>query len=68
MGIMTTRHGAFLPMETAGTHHLINRTLPRKRSFPVGAETYINADEADATSVMFGIEWQAVSKRASTDG
>ncbi len=58
-----TRDGAFLPMETAGTQHLVNRTYRESGPFQWARETYINAREAGATRVEFGIEWQAVANK-----
>lgn len=50
----------FLPMQTAGTQHLIERTYRESGAFQWVRETLINAFEAQATRVEFGIEWQAV--------
>lgn len=61
--ITKTRDGAFLPMETAGTQHLVNRTYRESGPFQWARETYINAREAGATRVEFGIEWQAVANK-----
>lgn len=61
--ITNTRDGAFLPMETAGTQHLVNRTYRESGPFQWARETYINAREAGATRVEFGIEWQAVANK-----
>jgi hypothetical protein len=47
-------------METAGTQHLIERTYREGGTFQWVRETYVNAIEADATRIEFGIEWQAV--------
>jgi hypothetical protein len=60
---VTTRNGAFLPMETAGTQHLVNRTYRESGPYQWARETYINAREAGATRVEFGIEWQAVANK-----
>lgn len=49
-----------LPMKTAGTHHLIERTYREGGLFQWVRETFINAIEAGATRVEYGIEWQAV--------
>lgn len=49
-----------LPMKTAGTQHLIERTYRESGAFQWVRETYKNAEEAGATRVEFGIEWQAV--------
>ena len=60
---MTNEAGAlpqFLPMQTAGTQHLIERTYRESGSYQWVREVLINALEADATKIEFGIEWQAV--------
>jgi hypothetical protein len=49
-----------LPMKTAGTQHFIERTYRESGAFQWVRETYKNAEEANATHVEFGIEWQAV--------
>ena len=49
-----------LPMKTAGTQHFIERTYREGGAFQWVRETYKNAEEADATRIEFGIEWQAV--------
>jgi hypothetical protein len=49
-----------LPMKTVGTQHFIERTYREGGSYQWVRETFINALEADATRVEFGIEWQAV--------
>src|SRR4051794_39310939 len=49
-----------LPMKTAGTQHFIDRIYREGGAFQWVRETYINAAEAGATRVDFGIEWQAV--------
>jgi hypothetical protein len=60
---VNTRSGAFLPMETAGTQHLVNRTYRESGPYQWARETYINAREAGATRVEFGLEWQAVESK-----
>ncbi|MEX0801530.1 MAG: hypothetical protein WD379_09975 [Dehalococcoidia bacterium] len=55
-----TRVPRTLPMETAGTHHFIERTHREGGVYQWVRETYTNSDEAKATRVEFGIEWQAV--------
>lgn len=60
---VNTRDGAFLPMETSGTQHLVNRTYRESGPFQWARETYVNALEAGATRVEFGIEWQAVANK-----
>jgi len=57
------RDGSFLPMETSGTQHLVNRTYRESGPFQWARETYINALEAAATRVEFGIEWQGVANQ-----
>lgn len=54
------KHAEILPMSTAGTQHFIERTYRESGVFQWVRETYINAIEAGATHVEFGIEWQAV--------
>jgi hypothetical protein len=49
-----------LPMKTAGTEHFIDRTYREGGAFQWVRETLVNALEAKATRVEFGIEWQAV--------
>jgi hypothetical protein len=53
----------FLPMKTAGTQHLIERTYREGGLFQWVRETFINAVEAKATRVEYGIEWQAVENQ-----
>ncbi|MEK6328318.1 MAG: hypothetical protein AABM66_12470 [Actinomycetota bacterium] len=49
-----------LPMTTTGTQHLIERTYREGGDFQWVRETYKNSEEAGATRIEFGIEWQAV--------
>ncbi len=49
-----------LPMQTAGTQHLIERTYRESGQYQWVRELLRNAFEAGATHVEFGIEWQAV--------
>jgi hypothetical protein len=49
-----------LPMKTAGTQHLIERVYRESGEFQWVRESLINAFEAGATRVEYGIEWQAV--------
>jgi hypothetical protein len=51
---------AILPMQTAGTHHFIERTYRESGQFQWVRELFTNADQAGATRVEFGVEWQAV--------
>ena len=50
----------FLPMTTAGTQHFIERTYRESGIFQWVRETWKNAEEAEATRIQFGVEWQAV--------
>jgi hypothetical protein len=61
--VVTTRQGPFLPMETTGTQHLVDRTYRESGPYQWARETYMNALEAGATRVEFGIEWQAVANK-----
>jgi hypothetical protein len=49
-----------LPMKTAGTQHFVERTYRESGTFQWARETYKNAEEAGATRIEFGLEWQAV--------
>jgi hypothetical protein len=60
---MTTTKNQTLPMKTAGTQHLIDRTYRESGRFQWARETLVNALEAGATKVEFGIEWQAVERK-----
>jgi hypothetical protein len=51
------------PMRTAGTQHLIERVNRESAAFQWVRETLLNALEAKATHVEFGIEWQAVKQQ-----
>jgi hypothetical protein len=53
----------FQPMTVAGTQHLIERTYRESGRFQCVRETVINAIEAGATRIEFGIEWQTVENR-----
>ena len=58
---MASVSGARLvPMKTAGTEHLIERTYREGGTFQWVRETYVNSAEAKATRVDYGIEWQGV--------
>jgi hypothetical protein len=50
-------------MKTAGTQHFIERTYRESGTFQWVRETFKNAEEAGATRVEFGIEWQAVENK-----
>ncbi|MEM9405872.1 MAG: hypothetical protein AAGA81_07540 [Acidobacteriota bacterium] len=52
--------GLTLPMQTDGTQHIVDRIYRESGPFQWVRETFINAEEAGATRVEFGIEWQAV--------
>lgn len=52
-----------LPMKTAGTQHLIDRTYRESGRFQWARETLVNALEAGATKAEFGVEWQAVERK-----
>jgi len=58
MSVPQTRR--ILPMKTEGTQHFIERTYRESGTFQWVRETYKNAEEAGATRIEFGIEWQAV--------
>ncbi len=49
-----------LPMKTAGTQHFIERTYREGGAFQWVRELYVNAIEAKARRIEFGVEWQAV--------
>lgn len=53
----------FEPMKTAGTQHFIERTYRESGTFQWVREVYKNAEEAGATRIEFGIEWQAVENK-----
>jgi hypothetical protein len=66
MTIMTVADASprrFEPMKTAGTQHFIERTYRESGTFQWVRETFKNAEEAGATRVEFGIEWQAVENK-----
>lgn len=52
-----------LPMRTAGTEHLIERTYREGGTFQWAREVVVNSIEGGATRIEFGIEWQAVENR-----
>jgi hypothetical protein len=60
---MSSPRPRIFPMKTAGTQHLIERTYREGAAFQWVRETYMNAVEAGATRIEFGIEWQAVENR-----
>ena len=53
----------FEPMKTAGTQHFIERTYRESGTFQWVREAFKNAEEANATRIEFGIEWQAVESK-----
>jgi hypothetical protein len=53
-------HARILPMKTSGTEHFIERTYREGGTFQWVRETLMNAIEAGATRIEYGIEWQAV--------
>jgi hypothetical protein len=55
-----TNTAGILPMKVAGTEHLIDRTYRESGAYQWVRETFINARQAAATRIEFGIEWQAV--------
>jgi hypothetical protein len=61
---MPAHSSRILPMRTAGTEHLIERTYREGGTFQWVRETYQNAGEANATHIEFGIEWQAVESQS----
>src|SRR6186997_184995 len=54
-----------LPMKTAGTEHVIDRTYREGGTFQWVRETLVNALEAGATRIENGVEWQAVESRST---
>lgn len=60
-GAAHRRH--FRAMETAGTHHLVERTYRESGVMQWVRETWRNSVEAEAQRLEFGIEWQAVENK-----
>lgn len=58
----TADSGRTQPMVAGSTRHFIERTYRESGEFQWVRETFMNAVEAGATRVEFGIEWQAVEK------
>lgn len=58
-----SKNNSIVPMRTAGIHHFVERTYRESGQFQWVRETIVNAIEADATRMEFGIEWQAVRNR-----
>ena len=56
-------YSTIVPMRVSGTEHLIERTYRESGPYQWVRETYINAVEAHASRIEFGIEWQAVASR-----
>lgn len=52
-----------VPMVASGIQHLVRRTYAEGGARQWVRETYVNAVEAGATRVEYGVEWQAVEKR-----
>ena len=50
-------------MKTSGTEHFIERTYREGGTFQWVRETLMNAIEAEATRIEYGIEWQAVESK-----
>ncbi len=50
-------------MKTAGTQHFIERTYREGGAFQWVRETVVNAIEAGATRIEFGVEWQAAESK-----
>src|SRR5262245_21951713 len=62
--IMSARTSARIrPMQTSGTQHLIERAYRESSQFQWVREMQVNAQEAGATRIEFGIEWQAVEDK-----
>lgn len=57
---MATTMPRIQPMRTTGTRHMIERTHREGGALQWVRETWVNATEAGATRVEYGIEWQAV--------
>jgi hypothetical protein len=53
-------HARILPMKTTGTEHFIERTYREGGTYQWVRETLVNAIEAGATRIEYGVEWQAV--------
>lgn len=50
------------PIKATGTQHQIERTYRESGTFQWVRETFKNADEAGATRIEFGVEWQGVER------
>lgn len=55
--------GRILPMRTEGTHHFVERAYRETGAFQWVRETFMNAIEAGATRIEYGIDWQAVESQ-----
>jgi hypothetical protein len=53
----------FSPMKSEGTEHLIERTYREGGQYQWVRETAVNAIEAGASRIEYGIEWQAVENK-----
>ncbi len=60
---MKTQRTNTLPMKTSGIEHLVNRTYREGGDFQWVREVQVNAIEAGAKHIEFGIEWQAVKTK-----
>lgn len=60
---MTTTKSKMIPMRTSGVQHLIERTYREGGRYQWVREVAVNALEAGATRIEFGVEWQAVQHK-----
>lgn len=51
------------PMAMTGVQHFVNRAYRESTAYQWAREAYINAVEADASTIYFGVEWQAVRSK-----
>ena len=51
------------PMTMTGVQHFVNRAYKESTTFQWVREAYINAVEANASTIYFGVEWQAVHSK-----
>jgi hypothetical protein len=51
-----------IPMSTGGIQHFVNRIYREGGTFQWVRETAVNALEANATRIHYGVEWQAVER------
>jgi hypothetical protein len=59
---MRDQRTSVTPMKAAGIQHHVARVYREGGEYQWVRETFINSLEADATQVLFGIEWQAVQE------